>query len=164
MGILILNLLNLGHKWAAWLAKCRCVNYSTGIYYRFSLVLCCSSWHCTLVSGRTVFLSKYSSACVALKMLQSHKRALLLWLTWLCPLSHPWVQTQPGEGVSASACSLWAGGVLPPCTHLINSWWGFSCLFSLGNRILTFVGCQETSWIHLTEIHSQGDIPTWTVL
>lgn len=37
----------------------------------------------------------------------------------------------------------------------MNSWLGFLWLFSLGNRILTSVGCQETSWIRLREIHLQ---------
>jgi len=50
MGNFILNLHSLDHKWAAWLARSRCcANYSTAIYCRFSVVLCCSNWHQTLV-------------------------------------------------------------------------------------------------------------------
>lgn len=88
MGNLILNLLSLDHKWSAWLARFRyCGNYSTAIYYRFSFVLCCSNWHQTLV-GRGQFFSVSTGMPVSVKVLQSHKRAVLLLLKLLCSLSH----------------------------------------------------------------------------
>lgn len=155
MGNLILNLLSLDHKWAAWLAKCRFVNYSTAFYYRFSFVLCCSSWHWTLVWDRTALLSQHSSACVALKTLQSHKRAVLLSLKLLCSLSHPWLQTEPQWTWSVPQPGVCEVKSMLALHTLYEFLVGVFCLFSLGNRILTLVGCQETSWIRLREIHSQ---------
>lgn len=157
MGNLILNLHSLAHKWAAWLARFRCcANYSTAIYYKFSFVLCCSNRHQTVVETGPFFSESVQEClCCCKTASKSQKGHVVITKTALCPTPSLCTGLAPLNIVSALAFSLWYEGSADSVHIAVCISGGvFLVLFSLDNRILTFLGSQETSWMHFREILS----------
>ena len=154
MGNLILNLHSLDHNWAAWLARFRCcANYSTAIYYRFSFVLCCSNCHQTVVETGPFFSESVQEClCCCKNASKSQKGHVIITKIALFPVPSLCTDLAPLNMVSALAWSLWYEGSADSVHITVCISGGvFLILFSLDNRILTFLGSQETSWMHFRE-------------